>query len=115
MNATMRNLIDELAEMVYNDTEFESTEELREASQKAYSLYWNDARFSDVRSEMESAILMLQLLNEHTGFVTGFKCAVEMLCKTAEDKNAPATDQSTQGANYNQDQYTTGGAKCQSN
>lgn len=115
MNVIMRNLIDELAERAYNDTEFESTEELREASQKAYSLYWNDARFSDVRSKMESAIGLLELLNEHIGFVAGFKCAVEMLCKTAEDKNAPATDQSTQGANHNQNQYTTGGAKCQSN
>lgn len=63
----------------YAENEIPDTEEAKNASSELYALYWNDAKFSDIRFELETLIFRRVYLHEKQGFLAGFRYALELL------------------------------------
>ena len=90
MNEVIKNMAREIAKYWWDENDIPSTKEIEKASEEVYEVYWNDARFNDVRFDLEKKITQEICLRERQGFVTGFEYAVELLSK--EEKHERIAD-----------------------
>ena len=81
MTAIMKTMAKGIAEFWLDENEVPYDEETRKASRAVYEIYWDDARFADVRSDLERKITQECALRERQGFIAGFEYAVELLSK----------------------------------
>lgn len=90
MNEVIKNMAREIAKYWWDKNEIPRTKEIEKATEEVYEVYWNDARFNDVRFDLEEKIIQVICLRERQGFVTGFEYAVELLSK--EEKHERIAD-----------------------